>query len=104
MWVRKTKWRRLAIAIATMQIIVAVAVLNVSYQNPISDLACLGGIFGSLVNIVILVALGLWSLYLGYRSYRAKALHPVLRYVPVVAVSSFLAIYVSAEAALLCTV
>lgn len=100
----ETTLRWLTIAMAAMQIALALTVRYASNQNPLSGLACLGGAFGSLGNIGVLIALGLWALYLAYKSYRAKALQPALRYLPMVVLSSCLALHICAQAMLRCTV
>ena len=92
------------LCIAAVQISVALFAVYSSSQNILSDGACIGGIFGSLVNLVILAIASIVLLVLGFKSWRAKAAHPALSPMFLLAASSALSIFVGLQAGLRCTV
>lgn len=92
------------LCIAAVQILVALFAVYSSSRDILSDGACIGGIFGSLVNLVILAIAGVILLVLGVKSWRSKAAHPALSPVFLLAASSALSILVGLQAGLRCTV
>jgi len=99
----KKRWIA-AFAIAGIQIAVAVFAVHSSNKDVLSDGACIGGIFGSLANIVVLfIALILLSI-LSLISLKAQAWHPWFKPAMFLCLSSSFAIWIGAYAALRCTV
>jgi uncharacterized membrane protein len=92
------------LCVAAVQILVALFAVYSSSQDILSNGACIGGIFGSLVNLVILAIAGIVLLVLGFKSWHAKAAHPALSPVFVLAASSALSIFLGLQAGLRCTV
>ena len=97
-------FRLLSLVIVATQLTLAVAAVLSSISDPLSDLACLGGIFGSLANVVLCAAASLWAMISAIRSYRAKSRRPELKYLLLVAGSSAVAFLIGVNAALHCTV
>ena len=100
---QKEAWTT-AFLIAAVQHSVAVFAVYSSSQDILSDGACIGGIFGSLANIVILAIAAVWLLVLIIKSMRTKTRHPLFQHLCFVLASSGLAILISMQAALRCTV
>jgi predicted Co/Zn/Cd cation transporter (cation efflux family) len=96
--------RSIAFTIAALQLTVAVFAVYSSNQSILSDGACIGGIFGTLANLVILSVSVVVALILGVRSRRhEKALHALGSWLILVS-SSGVAIAIGQYAALRCTV
>ena len=93
-----------ALSLAALQIGVAVFAVYSSRQDILSDGACLGGIFGTLVNLAILAVVLIWALVVAVRSFRAASWHTSLKPLAAVVLSSTLAIFIGMEAGLRCTV
>jgi|SRR6056297_3391798 len=103
----KTKHRAIWIlvtVVAVLQLSVAVFAVYSSGQDILSDGACIGGIFGTLANVVILAVVSITLLVLGFLSLRAKVAHPWLSPIFVLAASSGLSIMIGVQAGLRCTV
>lgn len=92
------------LCVAGVQLSIAIMAVYASSQNSLSDGACIGGIFGSLANFVVLTVVGIVLMVLGFKSWRAKAAHPVLSPMFVLAASSALSIVIGLPAGLGCTV
>jgi len=97
-------FRLLALIISSVQLTVAVAAVTASANNPISDLACLGGVFGTLVNVIILAITLPWALILAFKSWKKNPKPPGLTYLSMVCGTSLLAIWIGSGGALRCTV
>jgi len=100
---QKTTWW-IVLAVAGLQIGVAVFAVASSQRDILSDGACLGGIFGTLANLVVLCGVVCTCLVLGVKSAKEKRRHPMLPLLFVLACSSGLAIFIGQSAALRCTV
>jgi hypothetical membrane protein len=96
--------RSIAFTVAALQLTVAVFAVYSSNQNILSDGACIGGIFGTLANLVILSVSVVVALILSVRSRRhEKARHALGSWLILVS-SSGVAIAIGQYAALRCTV
>ena len=93
-----------ALFVAGVQVSIAVVAIYSSIQNNLSDGACIGGIFGTLVNMVILVLATPAALVLAFRSRGRKELHPWVAPLLLVTLSSVVAILIGLQAGLRCTV
>jgi uncharacterized membrane protein len=94
----------LVTVLAVVQLSVAVFAVYSSGQNILSHGACIGGIFGTLANVIILSVVSIMLLVLGFLSLRAKAAHPWLSPIFILAASSGLSIMIGVQAGLRCTV
>ena len=93
-----------ALSVAALQIGVAIFAVYSSNQDRLSDAACIGGGYGSLTNLVILVVVVIWSIILAVKSRSMAKWHDGLRPLSAVAVSSTIATFIGLDAALHCTV
>lgn len=100
---QEKKWI-VAFSISVVQVSIAVFAVYSSNQDILSDGACLGGIFGTLANFLILAVAAVASLILVFISLKVRALHPWLKPSVFLCLSSVLAIWVASYAALRCTV
>jgi hypothetical protein len=101
--IQSKKWA-VAFCISVSQIAIAVFAVYSSKQNILSDGACLGGVFGTLANFLILAVAAVASLILVFISLKVRALHPWLKPSVFLCLSSVLAIWVASYAALRCAV
>ena len=96
--------RNIAITVAALQLSIAVFAVYSSNQDVLSDGACIGGVFGTLANLLMLSVSVVIALILGVRSRwdekARRALGPWL----LLASSSGVAILIGQYAALRCTV
>lgn len=97
------RWR-VALGVGTLQIAVAGYAVLSSMEDILSDFACLGGYFGSVVNLAIGVAVVLWAMGLAVKTIRAAQWHPYIAPLLFLAASSATAICFGMYAALSCTV
>jgi predicted Co/Zn/Cd cation transporter (cation efflux family) len=97
--------RSIAFTVAALQLTVAVFAVYSSNQDILSDGACIGGIFGTLANLLILSVSVVVALILGVRSRRTRK-GASMRWGPwlILASSSSVAILIGQYAALRCTV
>jgi predicted Co/Zn/Cd cation transporter (cation efflux family) len=96
--------RSIAINIAALQLTVAVFAVYSSNQDILSDGACIGGVFGTLANLLILSVSVVVALILGVRSRRDEKARRALGSWLILASSSSVAILIGQYAALRCTV
>ena len=94
----------LALGVAALQNAIAVFAVYSSSKDILSDGACIGGVFGSLVNLAVLVVVLVWSLVLAVKSRKESRWHSALKPLLVVALSSVIAIVIGMNAGLRCTV
>ncbi|MDP5361058.1 MAG: hypothetical protein NWP79_02770, partial [Paracoccaceae bacterium] len=90
--------------LAATQLSIAVFAIYSSNQDRLSDGACLGGVFGTLANVVIFVVVGIVSLVLTIRSLWAKTWHAGLAPLYFVLLTSSFSILIGQYAGLRCTV
>lgn len=90
--------------IAGIQVAVAVFATHSSNTDVLSDGACIGGVFGSLANLIVLFIAVIASLILSLISWKAQAWHPWCKPAMSLCLSSGFAIWIGAYAALRCTV
>jgi hypothetical protein len=93
-----------ALVVASLQLFVAVFAAYSSNQDILSDGACIGGIFGTLANLVILFVVAVWLIFLVIKSFKATIFHSGLKPLFVLVLSSTFAIFIGQYAALRCTV
>lgn len=94
----------IVLSVAISQIGLAMFAVYSSSQDRLSDGACIGGIFGSLGNLGILAVIAVWAIILTVKSFKASEWHDGLKPLGTVALSSVVAIAISLNAALGCTV
>ena len=101
-----TKTFKIAFAclIAVVQIGVALAATVASDADRLSDMACIGGGFGTLVNIVVFGIVVVWIIVLWIKASRSVAAQDTLTSLYIVTCSSALAILFGWDPALSCTV
>lgn len=92
------------LAIAVLQNAIAVFAVYSSSRDVLSDGACIGGVYGSLANMMLLGVVLLWAMVLAVKSIRGKYWHPDLGPLVAVACSTVVAIIIGMNAALRCTV
>ena len=90
--------------ISALQLGIAIFAVYSSNRNILSDGACIGGIFGTLANFVILAAALVVIVFLGVKSLMESRMLPALEPLLVLAFSSTAAIAIGQYAALRCTV
>ena len=95
---------RFVICIAVLQNATAVFAVYSSSQDVLSDGACLGGIFGTLFNFVILAVVLTGAIVLAAKSLKEKNWHAGFYPLVAVGLSSTTAILIGQHAALRCTV
>lgn len=100
---RRVTWR-LAFGLATLQLSLAIYAKVSSAQNILSDGACIGGLVGTLGNLAILAIVALSLLVLAFRSLKAREIHANVAPFLLLSLSSGLALILSVDAALHCTV
>ena len=93
-----------ASCVAAVQLGVAGFAVYSSSQDILSDGACIGGIFGSLANMGLLVLTAVTALILAVRSRHEEKLHRWVSPLLLVTASSGLAILIGMQAGLSCTV
>lgn len=93
-----------ALCVAAAQIGIAVFAVYSSSKDILSDGACIGGVFGSLANMAVLLVVLVWSLVLAVKSRKEARWHGALKPLLVVAISSIIAIVMGMNAGLRCTV
>ncbi len=94
----------IVLAIAVAQLSLAGYANYSSRQYVWSDAACIGGTYGSLANIILLLAIVAVVTILAVKSLRAKAQHPLVAPLLFLAVTTLIAIGVGMYAGLRCTV
>jgi hypothetical protein len=92
------------ICLATSQNAVAVFAVYASSRDILSDGACIGGVFGTLVNLAIFAVVLVWGIILVVKSLKKRNWHTSLKPLFVVGLSSAIAILIGQHAALRCTV
>jgi uncharacterized membrane-anchored protein len=92
------------IGLATVQLFVACFAVYSSNQNILSTGACIGGIFGTLANLAILLIAIIWAFIVLVRSFKSSAWHPNLAPISFVICAGVIAIAIGQYAALRCTV
>ena len=90
--------------ISTVQIAVAVFAVYSSNRDILSDGACIGGIFGTLANFVILLIAAIVASLLALRSWNVGSRHLWLMPMVFLFLSSGIAIPIGSFAAMRCTV
>jgi hypothetical protein len=100
---QEKKWI-VAFSISVVQVSIAVFAVYSSNQDILSDGACLGGIFGTLANFLILAVAAVISLTLAFMSLKVRACHPWLKPAIFLCLTSVIAIWIGSYAALRCTV
>jgi hypothetical protein len=90
--------------VAVVQNGIAISAVYSSREDRLSDVACIGGHFGSVANMAILVVVVIWAAILAVRSFRDPTWHYGLGPLSAVAFSSVLAILIGMDAALRCSV
>jgi hypothetical protein len=98
------KYWFLGLLVAALQNAVAVYAVYSSYRDPLSDGACIGGVYGTLTNIAILVLLVTWLLMLAVKNFRSSVWDKRVWPLATVAISCGLAIMIGQNAMLRCTV
>ena len=98
-----TVWRLIAL-LAVTQLSISIFASYSSSQDILSDGACLGGIFGSLANLVLLALSTLFLVVFGLRSLLQKVQHWCVAPSLALLLSSAVAFLFSSGAALRCTV
>jgi drug/metabolite transporter (DMT)-like permease len=96
--------RSIAFTVAALQLTVAVFAVYSSSQDVLSDGACIGGIFGTLANLLMLSVSVVAAMILGVRSRRHEKARHALGSWLILAASSSGAILIGQYAALRCTV
>lgn len=94
----------LVLGFATVQVSIALLAVQSSNENILSDMACYGGIFGTLVNLVILSVVLIGSLILAIKSFVQKTWNSGLKPLSFLVLSSTVAIFIGQYAMLRCTV
>jgi hypothetical protein len=94
----------IAVIVAALQLSVAVFAVYSSKQDLLSHGACIGGIFGTLANVLIVAVAAVVVLILGMISLRRGKARPALKSWLLLVASSSLAILIGQYAALRCTV
>ena len=93
------------LALGILQNTVAVFAVQSSSRDVLSDGACIGGVFGTLANLLILAVVLVWSITMAVKSPKRSVLETDrLKSLLVVGVSSSLAIFIGYHAAIRCTV
>lgn len=93
-----------ALSLAAMQVSVAIFAVYASDQNPLSGGACIGGYFGSLASLFVLVVGLIWAIIFAVKSRKMATWHGGLKPLGAVALSSTMAIFIRLNAVLRCTV
>ena len=96
--------RNLAFIVAALQLTVAAFAVYSSNRDILSDGACIGGIFGTLANILILSVAVVAALVLSTKPFRESRLRRGVKPLLILASSSSVAILIGQYAALRCTV
>ena len=94
----------IALSVAAIQNGIAIFAVYSSSHDRLSDGACIGGVFGTLANQVILAVVVIWAIILAVRSFKNAKWHDGLKPLGAVALSSISAILIGLNAALGCTV
>lgn len=93
-----------ALSVAALQNGIAIFAVYSSSQDRLSDGACIGGGYGTLVNLAILAVVVIWSIILAVRSFGDAEWHDGLKPLGAVALSSATAVLIGLNALLGCTV
>ena len=96
-------WRSVGV-VAAVQLIGAFAAVSASGQDPLSPVACLLGVFGTLAHVLVLILICLSLLIFLFGYLRSRTLHRLAKPAFVLGLSSGLAILIGSQAALRCTV
>jgi predicted Co/Zn/Cd cation transporter (cation efflux family) len=91
--------RSIAFTVAALQLTIAVFAVYSSSQDVLSDGACIGGIFGTLANLLMLSVSVVVALILGVRSRRHEKARHALGSWLILAASSSVAILIGQYAA-----
>ncbi|MEO1549523.1 MAG: hypothetical protein AAFR93_03720 [Pseudomonadota bacterium] len=101
--VGKPVWA-LTLGLGALQLVLALVVLRASTQDPIDRIACLGGIFASVLSVAILAIVAVWALVLLVLAFRNIARLWGLLPLFLLALASAIALSLTTLSMLRCTV